>query len=147
MARDRPDLLFPVKELSGFMSRPTHGALQKLKKLIGYLKGTADYCVVLEPPVPGQGKWRSTEKFWVLESFTDADWSSNQKHRRSTSCGIHLVCGAFAYGSSRTQKVVSLSSCESELPCYGEHIVRWHLLAPMLGVHHRGNHRTLSFYR
>ena len=30
-------------------------------------------------------------------------------------CGVHLVCGAFAYGSSRTQKVVSLSSCESEL--------------------------------
>ena len=115
LARDRPDLLFPVKELSGFMSRPTHGALQKLKKLIGYLKGTADYCVVLEPPVPGQGKWRSTERFWVLESFTDADWSSNQRHRRSTSCGIHLVCGAFAYGSSRTQKVVSLTSCESEL--------------------------------
>jgi hypothetical protein len=25
LARDRPDLLFPVKELSGFMSRPTHG--------------------------------------------------------------------------------------------------------------------------
>ena len=68
LARDRPDLLFPVKELSGFMSRPTHGALQKLKKLIGYLKGTADYCVVLEPPVPGQGKWRSTDKFWVLKA-------------------------------------------------------------------------------
>ena len=115
LARDRPDLLFPVKELSGFMSRPTHGSLQTLKKLIGYLKGTADYCVVLEPPLPGQGKWRSAEKFWVLESFTDADWSSNQRHRRSTSCGIHLVCGAFAYGSSRTQKVISLSSCESEL--------------------------------
>ena len=104
-------MLFPVKELSGFMSRPTHGALQKLEKLIGYLKGTADYCVVLEPPVPGQRKWRSTERFWVLESFTDADWSSNQRHRRSTSCGIHLV---FAYGSSRIQKVVSLSCCESE---------------------------------
>ena len=28
---------------------------------------------------------------------------------------IHLVCGAFAYGSSRTQKVISLSSCASEL--------------------------------
>ena len=101
LARDRLDLLFPVKELRGFMSRPTR---------------TADYCVVfLEPPVPGQGKWRSTDKFWVLESFTDADGSSNQRHRRSTSCGIHLVCGAFAYGSSRIQTVVSLSSCESEL--------------------------------
>ena len=46
LARDRPDLLFPVKERSGFMNRPTHGTLQKLKKLIGHLKGTADYCVV-----------------------------------------------------------------------------------------------------
>ena len=30
-------------------------------------------------------------------------------------CGIHLINGAFMYGSSRSQKVVSLSSCESEL--------------------------------
>ena len=112
LARDKPNLLFPVKELSGNMSKPTHGALQKL---IGYLKSTADYCAVFETPTPGQGKWRSTDKFWALESFTDADWSSNQRHRRSTSCGVHLVCGAFAYGSSRTHKVVSLSSCESEL--------------------------------
>ena len=104
LARDRPDLLFPVKELSSFMSRPTHGALQKLKKLVGYLKATADYCVVLEVPTPGKGKWRTSDKWWLLESFTDADWSSNQKHRRSTSCGVHLVCGAFVYGSSRTQK-------------------------------------------
>ena len=36
-------------------------------------------------------------------------------HRRSTSCGIHLLNGAFLFGSSRTQRVVSLSSCESEL--------------------------------
>ena len=25
LARDKPDLLFPVKELSGNMSKPTHG--------------------------------------------------------------------------------------------------------------------------
>jgi hypothetical protein len=48
LARDRPDLLFPVKELSGYMRKPTNGALQKLKKLMGYLKSTSDYCVVLE---------------------------------------------------------------------------------------------------
>ena len=35
LARDRPDLLFPVKELSGYMSKPTNGALQKLKKTDG----------------------------------------------------------------------------------------------------------------
>jgi len=40
------------------MSKPTHGALQKLKKLMGYLKSASDYRVVLEMPTPGQGKWR-----------------------------------------------------------------------------------------
>ena len=51
LARDRPDLLFTVKELSGAMSRPTYTALQRLKKLVGYLKSTPDYCVLLEIPV------------------------------------------------------------------------------------------------
>ena len=57
---------------------------------------------------------RKNQEF-VLESFSDADWSSNKSHRRSTSCGMHMINGAFMYGSSRSQKVVSLSSCESEL--------------------------------
>ena len=103
VTRERPDILYSVKELSSAMSRPTHGALQKLKKLMGCLKATPDYCMVLETPVRGKGKWRSSELTWVLGSFTDADWSSNQVHRRSTSCGIHLLCGCFFYGSSRTQ--------------------------------------------
>ena len=115
LARDRPDVLYSVKELSSYMSKPTHGALQKLKKFVGYLRGTEEYCMVLETPLPGQGKWKTSTKCWVLESFSDSDWSCNQQHRRSTSCGVHLLGGAFVYGSSRTQRVVSLSSCESEL--------------------------------
>ena len=52
---------------------------------------------------------------WVLESYSDADWSSNKATTRSTSCGVHYINGCFMYASSRSQKVVSLSSCESEL--------------------------------
>ncbi|CAJ1327748.1 unnamed protein product, partial [Effrenium voratum] len=33
----------------------------------------------------------------------------------STSCSIHYINGNYVYGTARTQKVVSLSSCESEL--------------------------------
>ena len=84
--------------------------------MIGYLKGTADACLVLQAPAPGCGKLQhSASKFWVLESYSDSDWVLNQKHRRSTSCGIHLICGAYAFGNSRTQRVVALSSCEAEL--------------------------------
>ena len=89
--------------------------LQRLRKLVGYLKLTANVCVVLDAPEPGQGKWKNSDKFWVLESFSDSDWSSNQTHRRSTSCGIHMLNGVYLFGSSKSQRVVSLSSCEAEL--------------------------------
>ena len=81
-------------------------------RLFYYLKATPDYCVLLDVPVGGQGRWHSTDQCWLLESFNDSDWSSNQSHRRSTSCGIHVLNGV---GSLRTQRVASLSSCEAEL--------------------------------
>ena len=78
--------------------------------MIGYLRNTGDFAVALEKPIAGHGRYKSTgEKVWILESFSDADWSSNRVHRRSTSCGIHLLNGQAVYGSSRTQRVISLS--------------------------------------
>ena len=73
--------------------------------------------MMLKMPVGGQGKLKATEKHWILESYSDSDWSGHQAHRRSTSCGLHMLNGAFVYASSRTQRVVSLSSCEAELHC------------------------------
>ena len=116
LSRDRPDIIFPVKEVSGKMSRPTLTSLQHLRKLIGYLKKMGALGILLQYPQPGVGKWRtSTEKYWILESYSDADWASNKAHRKSTSCGVHLLNGCFLFASSRTQRVISLSSCESEL--------------------------------
>ena len=111
LARDRPDLLFTVKELSGSMSKPSLTALQRLRKLIGYLKTTPEYCVLLDVPIGGQGRWKSSDEHWILESFSDSDWSANQTHRRSTAS----VERCFSFWFLRTQRVVSLSSCESEL--------------------------------
>ena len=79
LSRDRRDIVFPVKELASRMSKPTIGSLQSLKKLVGYLKSTQGYAVVLEQPVGGSGRWKqSNDKFWVLESFSDSDWSGEQ---------------------------------------------------------------------
>ena len=116
LGRDRPDLIFPIKELAGKMSKPTATSLQNLRKLVGYIKGAGELGIKLQCPVPGKGKWKtSAEKCWVLETFCDADWMSNRQHRRSTSCGLHFLNGCFLWGTSRTQKTVALSSCESEL--------------------------------
>eukprot|EP00435_Cladocopium_sp_Y103_P069554 s1257_g33.t1 len=61
---DRPDIIFPVKELASKRSKPTINALQTFKKLVGYLKATRDRAVVLEQPVGGCGRWKqSNDKF------------------------------------------------------------------------------------
>ena len=115
IGRDRPDVMYVIKELSSKMSCPTALALQRLKKLAGYFKMVGDLSMKLELPVPGHGKHgQSSERMWILESYSDADWSSNKSHRRSTSSSVHMLNGSFPYSSPRTQKLVSLSSCESE---------------------------------
>ena len=41
------------------------------------------------------------EMQWILETYTDADWSSNRSHRKSTSCAVHFINGFFVHGSSK----------------------------------------------
>eukprot|EP00435_Cladocopium_sp_Y103_P050028 s2013_g15.t1 len=116
LARDRVDIMFAVKELSSCVACPTLCSLQHLRKVIGYLKSSGNIATKLKVAEFGVGRWKQGgDKFWFLESFTDADWRANKKHRKSTSCAVDFINGSFAYGSSRTQCVVSLSFAESEL--------------------------------
>eukprot|EP00435_Cladocopium_sp_Y103_P023671 s291_g5.t1 len=80
LSRDRIDVMFTVKELATSMSKPTLCCLQRLRRLVGYLK-----------------------------------YTGNKSHRKSTSCAVHFLNGCFTYAYSRTQRVISLSSAESEL--------------------------------
>ena len=116
MSREPPDLMFTAKELASNMSLPSLVSVQRLRKLVGYMKHVGDVALRLDVPAPGQGKCFSDGALnWVLETYSDADWLSNKDHRKSTSCGMHYLNNAFVYGSSRSQKTISLSSCESEL--------------------------------
>ena len=49
----------------------------------------------------------------LVETFTDADWQGGG-NSKSTSAGCHFVNGLLVHTSSRTQRVISLSSTESE---------------------------------
>ena len=69
LARDRPDLLFVVKELSGAMSKPTLTSLQRLRKLVGYLKLTSDVCVVLMPQNLDKESGRTVTNFGCWNLF------------------------------------------------------------------------------
>ena len=115
LRQERYDVAFAVKELASRMSNPTAMSFHHLKKLLGYLKKTMDYCLVLEYPQAGEGYVKKGESHWCLETFSDSDWCGNKSHRKSTSGGFHSLNSCPLFNSSRTQKIISLSSCEAEL--------------------------------
>ena len=108
--------MFTIKELPSSMASPTLTSVQRLRKLVGYMKDVGDLALRLDVPMPGQGKCFSDGgTTWILETYSDADWSSNTDHRTSTWGGMHYLNNEFVFGSSRSQRTISLSSCESEL--------------------------------
>ena len=115
LAQERMDVAFVVKELAGRMSSPTEISLLKVQKFVGYLKETEHQHILLPLPQRGQGINMRSHELWILASCTDADWSGNRATRKSTSSSVHALNGMIIYSTSRGQKVVSLSSAESEL--------------------------------
>lgn len=98
-----------------YVESHTFKHMAKMKRLVGYLKETKDQYMHLPYPVRGQGIQIKSGAKWLLVTFTDADWSGSRGHRHSTSAGVHAINGLIVFASSRGQKVVSLSSSESEL--------------------------------
>ena len=81
-----------------------------LKHLLRYLKGTLDLPLMLR---------RGTAHYIQLAAYSDADWAgcpeNSDTPMRSTSGNVlYLVQIGAIYASSATQKVVALSTAESE---------------------------------
>ncbi|XP_071695593.1 secreted RxLR effector protein 161-like [Rutidosis leptorrhynchoides] len=72
-------------------------------RIIRYLKKTADHGVIFK--IHGHLK---------TQIYTDASWAGEKGDRRSTSGFFTLVGGNLVAWKSKKQKVVSLSSAESE---------------------------------
>ena len=96
--------------------KPYSYVMSSLEKVLGYLKKTLDYCLVLEFPQAGEDYVKKGESDWCLETFPDSDCSGNKSHRMSTSGGFHALSSGPLFNSSRTQKIMSLSSREADLP-------------------------------
>ena len=105
IAQDRVDVAYASKETSKTMSSPMIGDEVAVKRIGRYLERYPT-CVYLYAWQP---------KMLLTTVFTDSDWGSDKKTRRSTSGGcIMRGCHLVAHWS-RTQQIVALSSCEAEL--------------------------------
>ena len=126
VAHDRPDIQFAVRNLSTAMSKPTERKRKELEHLALYLKGTYDYNVAYTRTTPGKSALRKSEpgeepqvpqpeeQEHLLEVFSDSDWAGDKQTRKSVSCAMFYLDGAYFYSYSRTQKSIALSSAEAE---------------------------------
>lgn len=109
LANDLPHCQHCIRHLSAGMSKPTKRLKDILRHLVSFLYGTRDICLCVEYKGDNAGVHHS-----YLEE-PDSDWASNKKTRRSVSAGYLCLGGALLYSSSRTHRVVSLSSAEAEV--------------------------------
>ena len=106
------------------MSKPTEKAMERITHLSSYLYGTKTVGIFLEKGTKGDsllnfsGDLNATHHksaHNLLEVLSDSDWASCKTTRRSVSSGHIFLNKHLIYSFARLQKVVSLSSCESEL--------------------------------
>ena len=104
MVGSRPDIAFAVSKLGQFACNPTSKHLKLAKKVLCYLKGTADKGIV----------YLKHKKNLVLDAYSDADWGGCKTTRRSTTGGLFRINGSLVSWSSKRQPTVALSSTEAE---------------------------------
>jgi hypothetical protein len=97
----RPDIMFTIATLSQFMRNPGWAHWEAAKRTMRYLKGTAEYEIMLGGTDEG------------LEAYVDADWAS-QPHRHSMSGYVIMLHGGPVAWSSRKQPIIALSTAKSE---------------------------------
>ncbi|CAF4883114.1 unnamed protein product [Pieris macdunnoughi] len=101
-AGTRPDITHAVTRLAAFCDNPGQIQWNAVKRLLRYLKRTADYGLI----------YRKTGK--SLIGYSDADWANCPIDRKSYSGYAFLLGGAAISWKSQKQKCVATSTCEAE---------------------------------
>lgn len=97
----RPDIAFAVGMLARFNSKPNQSHWTAAKRVLRYLRGTANFGVVYS----GNAN---------LVGYSDADWAGSLDDRKSTSGYIFQVSGGPVSWRSKKQETVALSTAEAE---------------------------------
>jgi hypothetical protein len=100
----RPDIAFTIGKLSQYMSDPAEHHGHALKNLLRYLRSTVTMKL-------RYGPGGEHSQFVV---YSDADWASDMVDRKSVSGSTAMFYGGPISWSSKKQRSVATSSCESE---------------------------------
>ena len=113
----RVDIAHTVGRLCREVAAPTRAHWQAAVRLVRYLKGTAAWCLVFG----ATGRHRPNAQP-DIEVYTDADWGSDEKDRKSTSGCVVRFNGDVICWHSKKQHIVALSTTEAEYIAMAEAI-------------------------
>lgn len=99
----RPDIAFAVSNVAKFSARPTKQHWIAVKRILRYLRGTAEYGLAYTPNASGH-----------CVGYSDADWGGDLDDRKSTSGYVFLISGGAVSWRSKKQTCVALSTAEAE---------------------------------
>lgn len=99
----RPDITYAVSFLSRYLDKPNKKVWIGAKRVLRYLQQTKHMSMVY--------KKDNDQK---LIAFSDSDWASDPKDRKSVTGGIIFFCGNPVAWFSKKQNCVTLSSTEAE---------------------------------
>ncbi|XP_055297021.1 uncharacterized protein LOC129565810 [Sitodiplosis mosellana] len=100
----RPDLSFSTSDMSRFNVKHAEAHWTGVKRILRYIKGTADYKL----------RFHRSGENQMLHAFCDADWGSETDGRKSRTGYVLMMSGAAISWSSKMQPIVALSSTEAE---------------------------------
>lgn len=99
----RPDITFAICLLSRYLDKPTAQLWTAAKRVLRYLKQTADKGLIYT---------QSTKE--ELNAYSDADWAGDRTDRKSVSGAAIFYRGNLIQWLSRKQSTVALSTAEAE---------------------------------
>lgn len=100
----RPDIAYAVNIVSRYLDKFKQSHWNAIKRIFRYLIDTAEYGLLYEVQ---DGKD-------MLIGYSDADFAGDIDTRRSTTGFVFNICNAPVSWSSQRQKLVTLSTTESE---------------------------------
>ena len=105
LSSDRPELLFPVKELTRGFADPKSREVAVLKRIARYLKRA--------PKLVQSFPWQRMPT--KIEVYSDSDFAGDKRSRKSTT-GVCIMFGSHCITTRcKQQSVIALSSGEAEL--------------------------------
>jgi hypothetical protein len=104
ITQTHPDIQHPVGILAQFGANPGKAHIEAFKRLLHYLKGTAEFVLTLGSKDTGTD----------LIRWTDSDWAQDPDSRRSVGGYVFNVASDSVSWASKRQPTVALSTTEAE---------------------------------